>query len=125
MLLEQRLPYHRTTEVSMTFIESIKICFFKYADFSGRASRSEYWWFFLFIVLIVSAAGCISEKLLKLVAVATVLPLYAVGARRLHDTNRSCWLLCLYFIPLFGMIAIKYFLVQPPEEPNRFGDPQD
>ncbi|WP_349679213.1 DUF805 domain-containing protein [Rhodoferax sp. UBA5149] len=58
----------------MTFQESIKICFAKYADFSGRASRSEYWWFVLFTLLVSAAASVISPKLSALFTLATLLP---------------------------------------------------
>jgi len=105
----------------MTFTESIKVCFSKYADFNGRASRSEYWWFALFIVLATFAADVISDKLSLLISIATLLPLIAVTARRLHDTNRSGWLQLIALIPVLGWIAIIYFLIQKPKEPNNFG----
>jgi uncharacterized membrane protein YhaH (DUF805 family) len=108
-------------EIAMTFTESIKVCFSKYADFNGRASRSEYWWFALFIVLISMAAGAISESLRVVLMVATLLPSIAAATRRLHDTNRSGWLQLIALIPILGWIAIIYFLVQEPKEPNNFG----
>ncbi len=57
----------------MTFGESIKTCFAKYADFTGRASRSEYWWWFLFLVLGNIAAGLISETVNGLFSLAAAL----------------------------------------------------
>ena len=62
----------------MTFGESIKTCFSKYADFSGRASRSEYWWWFLFVVLVSAATGLISDKLTAVFSLAVP----AAGDRR-------------------------------------------
>jgi len=108
-------------EITMTFTESIKVCFSKYADFNGRASRSEYWWFALFIVLISLLAGAISQSFRMVLMLATLLPSIAVAARRLHDTNRSGWLQLIGLIPVLGWIAIIYFLVQDPKEPNNFG----
>ncbi|AIY41503.1 Integral membrane protein [Collimonas arenae] len=105
----------------MTFIESIKVCFSKYIDFNGRASRSEYWWFVLFIVLATIVADAISYKLSGLFSLATLLPSIAVATRRLHDTDRSGWWQLIALIPVLGWIAIIYFLVQEPKEPNRFG----
>ena len=80
----------------MTFGESISTCFSKYAAFDGRASRSEYWWWFLFTFLASAATGIISETLSALFSLAVLLPSLAVGARRLHDTNRSAWFLLLW-----------------------------
>ncbi len=104
----------------MTFGESIKTCFTKYADFSGRASRSEYWWWFLFIFLATLAASIVSEKLAALVSLATFLPGIAVGVRRLHDIDKSGWFLLFYLIPLVGWLIVIYWAVQESKEPNRF-----
>ncbi len=70
----------------MSFIESIKTCFGKYAVFSGRARRSEYWWFVLFQVVM----GFI-PILGLLVTLVTLIPNIAVTTRRLHDVDRSGW----------------------------------
>jgi uncharacterized membrane protein YhaH (DUF805 family) len=95
----------------MTFYEAITSCFTKYADFNGRAKRSEYWWFFLFILLASAGAAVIDTTLCYLFSIATCLPLLAVGARRLHDTNRSGWWQLLYLVPL-GFIVVLIFLAQ-------------
>ncbi|MEO6919241.1 MAG: DUF805 domain-containing protein [Collimonas sp.] len=105
----------------MTFTESIKVCFSKYADFNGRASRSEYWWYVLFIVLATFATDMVSHTLSGLFSLATLVPSIAVAARRLHDTDRSGWWQLISLIPVLGWIAIIYFLVQEAKEPNRFG----
>ncbi|MFT3850382.1 MAG: DUF805 domain-containing protein [Propionivibrio sp.] len=104
----------------MTFAESISICFKKYATFEGRASRSEYWWFFLFTFLASAAAGIVSETLSALFSLAVLLPSLAVGARRLHDTDRSGWFLLLWFIPVLGWIILVIWAIQDGKEPNRF-----
>jgi uncharacterized membrane protein YhaH (DUF805 family) len=104
----------------MTFSESIKTCFSKYADFSGRASRSEYWWWFLFVVLVSAATGILSEKLSVVFSLAVLLPGIAVGVRRLHDIDKSGWFLLLNFIPVIGWVIVLYWAVQEGREPNRF-----
>jgi uncharacterized membrane protein YhaH (DUF805 family) len=96
----------------MTFQESVKVCFAKYADFSGKASRSEYWWFVLFILLVSMAASVISPKLSALFTLATLLPSIAIAARRLHDTNRSGWWQLIVLVPLIGFIVLLVFLAQ-------------
>lgn len=104
----------------MTFGESINICFKKYATFEGRASRSEYWWFFLFTLLVSMATGIISEALSGLFSLAVLLPSLAVGARRLHDTDRSGWFLLLWIIPVIGWIVLVIWAIQEGKEPNRY-----
>ncbi len=104
----------------MTFGESISTCFTKYADFSGRASRSEYWWWFLFTFLASAATGIVNDTLSALFSLGVMLPSLAAGARRLHDTDRSGWLLLLWLIPLIGWIILIVWMVQDSKEPNRF-----
>jgi uncharacterized membrane protein YhaH (DUF805 family) len=91
----------------------------KYAIFSGRAGRQEYWYFVLFNILayillsiIAGAIGKIGASLLSLYAVAVFLPGLAASVRRLHDTSRSGWWLLISAIPLVGPIVLLVFLVQ-------------
>lgn len=104
----------------MTFGESIKTCFSKYAEFSGRADRSEYWWFELFLLLLIVSAAMLGETLSNLVSLAILLPSLAVGARRLHDIDKSGWWQLLYLVPIVGWIIVIYWSAQPAREPNRF-----
>jgi uncharacterized membrane protein YhaH (DUF805 family) len=104
----------------MTFGESISTCFSKYAAFDGRASRSEYWWWFLFTVLISLATGMVSDVLSGLFSLGVLLPSLAVGARRLHDTDRSAWFLLLWFVPFIGWIILIVWAIQEGKEPNRY-----
>jgi uncharacterized membrane protein YhaH (DUF805 family) len=96
----------------MTFQESIRVCFAKYADFSGTASRSEYWWFFLFVMLGSAAASMVSNTVGALFTLATLLPSVAVASRRLHDTRRSGWWQLIVLVPVFGLIVLLVFLAQ-------------
>ena len=96
----------------------------KYADFDGRATRSEYWFFTLFfyigyiaITVVASIlAGITNLELFALLptiyALALLLPSIAVGIRRLHDTSRSGWWLLLGLIPIIGAIVLLVFTVQ-------------
>jgi uncharacterized membrane protein YhaH (DUF805 family) len=105
----------------MDFGDSIKTCFTKYADFNGRASRSEYWWFVLFLALAHAALALFGHWPAKLFSLATLLPSIAVASRRLHDTDKTGWLQLIVLIPVLGWIAIIYLLAQESKEPNRYG----
>ena len=97
----------------MNFQQAVKTCFSKYIDFSGRASRPEYWWFVLAYVVLVMATSFINQYLYYLVALVFLLPLLAAGARRLHDTGRSAWWLLISAIPVIGGLVLLFFMVQP------------
>ncbi len=95
----------------MTFQESIVTCYRKYGTFSGRATRSEFWWFMLFTQIVVGIPlAALSSTLDSLWTFANMIPLLAVSARRLHDTDRSGWWqlvpiapLPLVIMPLIGV----------------------
>ena len=83
----------------MGFIGAVKTCFKKYITFSGRASRSEYWYFFLFNFLASFLLGGISRSLFSnLYLLMVFLPYLAVLARRLHDLNFHGWWMLLGFV---------------------------
>ena len=109
----------------MTFSESVSTCLKKYFVFSGRASRSEYWWF----QLIVSPSYFISTFLENEISyfflgitLFTLIPAISVGVRRLHDTNRSGFFLLISFIPFIGGIVLLFLLIpEGTKGKNRFG----
>jgi uncharacterized membrane protein YhaH (DUF805 family) len=103
----------------MNFIDSIKICFVKYVDFRGCASRPEFWWWVLFTVVASLALRSVSYNLSAAFSLATFLPSIAVAARRLHDTDRSAWWELLYFLPVIGWIILIIFWAEPGK-PNRY-----
>lgn len=106
----------------MNFGDSIKLCFSKYADFNGRAKRPEFWWFVLFTFLVSLALGMVSDVISGLFSLAVFVPSIAVGARRLHDTNRSGWFQLLWIIPVIGWIVLIVFCAQEGEAgDNQFG----
>jgi len=97
----------------MTFQEAIRVCLNKYAEFNGRASRPEFWWFTLFVILITCVASIFSHALAGLVTLGTILPQLAVGARRLHDIGKSGWWLLFLLIPFVGDIVLIILWAQP------------
>lgn len=120
----------------MDFMTSVRTVLGKYATFSGRAQRSEYWWYALFtfvtslvlsfvdgILFGVTATGQSIGVLSALFSLAVLLPSIAVGVRRLHDLDRTGWWLLLIFVPILGFLVLLYFFVQRGTEgPNRFGN---
>lgn len=105
----------------MTFQESLAICFRKYVDFEGRASHSEYWWFFLFLFVTGLVTSYISSMVNILFSLVTLVPSLSAATRRLHDTGRSGWWQLLWLVPVVGWIVVVVFLVQGPKsEGSRF-----
>lgn len=96
----------------MTFQESIRTCFAKYADFGGRAERPEYWWFALFVFVMSVALSVIGGTVNALFGLATIVPVLAAAARRLHDTDRSGWWLLLALVPFIGAVVLIVLLAQ-------------
>lgn len=108
----------------LTLQESVATCLSKYADFSGRASRSEYWWFFLTVFLASAITGAISDVLQLIVGLGLFLPQLAVAVRRLHDTGKSGLWLFIGFIPLVGAIILIIWLATSGDRrPNAYGAP--
>lgn len=112
----------------MSFGEAIRTCLRKYAEFNGRATRPEFWWFVLFSTLIGLVASTIDNAigneftmLATLWGLAMLLPTLAVGARRLHDTNKSGWLQLLLLIPCVGVIVLIVFWAMPSATPPAIG----
>ena len=101
---------------SVTFFESIRICFTKYAEFNGRASRSEFWWFMLFVTLVASALLYVSEAWSNVFLVAILLPLLAAGSRRLHEIGKSGWLQLYLLVPVGGIIMLGIWWAMPPTD---------
>lgn len=109
----------------MDFVTAVKTCLTKYVDFSGRATRSEYWWFYLFQVLASVACNLLASVfgLFALIPLLWLVPAFAAGARRLHDINRSGWWQLLILTGI-GILVLIYWWVQPSDEAaNDYGNP--
>ncbi|MBB5223235.1 uncharacterized membrane protein YhaH (DUF805 family) [Amaricoccus macauensis] len=113
------------------FNSAIEVCLAEYFTFRGRASRSEYWFFALFMLL-MSIGGEIADNLSgfriapdvglfgTILAIALFIPSLAVTSRRFHDAGWSFWWYLMVFLPVIGWIFIFYVLVTRDQLPNRF-----
>jgi uncharacterized membrane protein YhaH (DUF805 family) len=101
----------------------------KYADFTGRAPRAEYWWFYLATVVVQIPLGIIDEAiggwspLSSLFSLGILLPWLAVSVRRLHDIDRTGWWLAAFFLPfvvvgIWAVFAVGAYLPGTPPEPS-------
>jgi uncharacterized membrane protein YhaH (DUF805 family) len=125
----------------MSFPAAIRSVLAQYVGFTGRARRSEYWWWALFTVLVGLAAAILDSVLGttfgpdnspawrgstgvvgSLVNLALLLPTLAVAVRRLHDTGRSGWWLLIGLVPIVGAIVLLvFFVLDSTPGTNRFG----
>ena len=113
----------------MSFQEAISSGLSRYIGFNTRSSRSEYWFWVLFVILLSIVAGVIDNLLFgssilgTLVTLGLLVPGIAVGVRRLHDIDRSGWWYLIALIPLIGALVLIYWFVQPGTPgSNEFGD---
>ena len=101
----------------MGFAEAVQAVLGKYADFSGRARRSEYWFWTLAVMLgyvVALILVAIAKPFLYLLVIAylaILVPSLAVSVRRLHDTGKSGWFILVGLIPLVGGIILLVFMV--------------
>ena len=104
----------------MSFTDSVKSCFSNYATFSGRAPRSEFWWFQLFLFLVGGALAFTGPGVF--LTIGLILPAYAVAARRLHDIEKSAWNILWYVIPAVGLILFLLWNCRKGTDgPNDYG----
>ena len=116
----------------MSFFEAVAACFSKYATFSGRASRAEFWWFALFNVLaalmLMSLATSfvgpeIGQNVALIYNLVILSPSMAVGARRLHDMGHSGWWQLLYLTGIGSLVLFIWMMFAGNPGSNRFGEP--
>lgn len=109
----------------------------RYARFSGRASRAQYWYFFLAVLLLnvalallelvfsESVLGDLVELLSSVFLLFVLIPSVSIGVRRLHDVNRSGWWYLLILVPLIGPLVLLYWAIQAGDAgSNAYGDPE-
>jgi len=117
----------------MTFSESVKTCLFKkFFDFSGRASRCEYWWFFLFFYAFIFVSSYISAKisvdLMKVfgyIYILLFIPFIAVGARRLHDMGTTGWWQLFIGVPFLNLVLFLSMARGSKPDVSESNDPKD
>jgi uncharacterized membrane protein YhaH (DUF805 family) len=111
----------------MGFSDAVRSCLANYATFTGRAARSEYWYFLLFQVLANAVAAMVDRStgthlVGGLVELLLILPSLAVAVRRLHDIDKSGWWLLIGFVPVIGWLVFIYWAcTKGLLGPNRFG----
>ena len=99
----------------------------KYAQFEGRAHRTEFWMFFLFYILIAFALAIVGmighglQYLYPLYVLAMFVPVLAVSARRLHDIGKSGWMQLVGLIPCVGAIILIIWFVEDSHPDNQYG----
>jgi len=124
----------------MGITTAVTTCFQKYVDFQGRARRSEFWWWILFVIIVEIVArildGFVDPPapgvmfqygfIYGIAVLALLLPNITVAVRRLHDIGRSGWWLLLCFIPIIGWLVLLFWYVSKGTDGNnRFGpDPK-
>jgi uncharacterized membrane protein YhaH (DUF805 family) len=116
----------------MSFVDAIKSGFSKYVTFSGRAYRSEYWYWVLFVVIASMVALTLDSAILGyspsgaspitgIFDLVTFLPSLALAARRLHDMDRTAWWLLIALTGIGSLLLIIWFCFRGTQGPNRFG----
>ena len=123
------------TLIIMSFVQSISACFRKFVSAKGRASRSEYWWFQLFLYLLsfitVFVDGFLFNDIVMednifpinmITSLITLFPAIMVLIRRLHDVNRSGWWILIAFTCI-GIIPLLYWsIIKGTDGSNDYGD---
>jgi transcriptional regulator with XRE-family HTH domain len=102
---------HNAVEYTLRIIQG---CFVQFGNFEGKASRKEYWLFFSFCFVIMSIATIIHQHVASIVGLLIILPLMAVGARRLHDAGYSGWWQFFALVPI-GILWVLYMLSLEPK----------
>lgn len=110
----------------MNLEQAVRTVLSKYADFTGRARRSEYWFWYLSVVIAYVAAYIVDSIIgtpivTIIVALGVIVPTLAVGARRLHDTNKSGWFQLIGIIPIIGTIVLIVFFATDSGPDNQYG----
>jgi len=114
---------------TMSFADAIKHVLTNYVGFTGRALRSEYWYWVLFYLVVYFVLFLIDSSVLQMRVLTTLfslgvlLPAIAVTVRRMHDTDRSGWWVLLSLVPLVGLVVVYWAAIEGTPGANRFGPP--
>jgi uncharacterized membrane protein YhaH (DUF805 family) len=135
----------------LSFTEAIKTCFQKYAEFRGRASRPEFWWFVLLYYIVIFApvvpliavgsaervpqpfdpfdepgtnvAAVVLGVVIAVAVLALIIPYLAAGTRRLHDTGKPGWWWLITLVPFGSIILIVFWASEGDKVSNQYGPP--
>jgi uncharacterized membrane protein YhaH (DUF805 family) len=112
----------------MSFGEAIAAGFGNYVNFQGRASRSEFWYWVLFAIILAIVAAIIDNAIIGLpiigvvVSLGLLLPGLSVSIRRLHDTDRTGWWILIGLVPIVGAILLLiWYCTKGTTGPNSYG----
>ena len=106
----------------MGFLDAVKSVFSQYATFTGRARRSEYWYFVLFNYIVSLGLVLTGVQMLSYIwSLATFIPGLAVAVRRMHDIGKSGWFLLIAFIPIVGAIWLIVLCCKDSQPDNQYG----
>lgn len=104
----------------VTFGEAIRLYFKNYVNFTGRTTKEEYWWSFLFVFIVSLFIGCIPFVGVIPVLVF-IIPNLSIAIRRLHDTGKSWVYILMGLIPIAGLIILLVQYCKDSDGDNRWG----
>ena len=102
------------------FLDSLGLCLTKYAVFSGRSSRQEFWYFTSFVYVVTAVLGAASDVMGIVFMFLMIIPSSAVTSRRLHDADLSGWYQVLTAIPVIGIFICLALCAKESKDPNRY-----
>ena len=119
-------------QYQVSFSQAVRMAFDSYCRFQGRSSRSEYWWWVLFVAILGFCIGIIEgilgfsmtavQTTSGILSLALLLPGLGLSVRRLHDIGKSGWWILLGFIPLVGAIVLIIWFAQNSQmQDNQYG----
>ena len=107
---------------SVGFFEAVKLAFTHYADFKGRARRSEYWWFTLFNIIVSGVISAIVPDFAWIWSLVVLIPGLAIVVRRLHDVGKSGWFYLWILVPIVGAFILLFQLCKDSQPgANQYG----
>ena len=111
----------RQEAAPMGFAEAVRRMLTRMLDFQGRATRREFWWGYLALMLLAALVGAMSPEVAEMASVLLLLPMLSLSVRRLHDTGRSGWWCMVQMIPGVGMVLFLVLMCLPGQGNNKWG----
>ncbi|MBS45957.1 MAG: DUF805 domain-containing protein [Nocardioides sp.] len=112
----------------MSFTDAVSSVLKNATNFPGRARRSEYWYFFLAVILaeiVIGIVYAVSDTLgivlYVVLVLAIIVPTLALSIRRLHDTDRTGWWLLIGLVPFGGLVLLVFYVLDGTPGPNKYG----